>query len=158
MEIWGSSKGTSGLLPWAVLLHITQEPFKPCSYPASRQKKEPRQWERHQWLTVKGESYAKCPGATPYHVGQTVSKTRQQSLLLGEKEATIYRRKWWSGLLVSFQGNQQLQQRAKACGQLLIEPYNQEDWIIRWVKLELIEQGKYREQENSHLKWLTIQY
>ena len=71
---------------------------------------------------------------------------------LGEEKATIYRgnsRQVGSSVTreTSSWG------RGQAHRQLLIKPYDSEDWIVMWVKQGLVEQGMHREQENSHLEW-----
>ena len=83
--------------PRGYLLGCTPQTCKPCSCPALRPKKEPGDSDRDINGLLDRASYrsaAKHPAATPHCVRQTEGKTWQQSSLLGEKEATIYRWNW----------------------------------------------------------------
>ena len=68
------------------------------------------------------------------------------------EEATIYRENWCQvhSLIIRETSSWD---REQAWRQLLIKPYNWEDWIVIRVKQGLVEQGMYRQQENSHLEW-----
>ena len=70
----------------------------------------------------------------------------------GGEEATIYRENWCQVHLLIIRETSSWD-REQAWRQLLIKPYNWEDWIVIRVKQGLVEQGMFRQQENSHLEW-----
>ena len=71
------------------------------------------------------------PGVTPAVCSRWQAGHRQPSSLLGEKKATIYRGNWCQ-VNSSITRETSVWVRGQACRQLLIKPYNSEDWIVIW--------------------------
>ena len=73
------------------MLDYTLQACKPCSCPALRLKKEPRDSDRDINGFLDRGSYTKGPGVTPHCAWQKASRYENNLPNLGEKEATIYR-------------------------------------------------------------------
>ena len=137
-------------LCWGIIWCCIPQAWKPGRCPASRLNKECRDSDRdinglflHVWNKSVLEWHPTAYGRLQAGHGSNLPYS-------GEKGDTIYG-ELTSGGLISYQGSQQLGW-GQAGRQLLIKPYNSEDWIVTWIKQGLVEQMN-REQENSHLEW-----